>query len=132
MAHRRKPSCNTLYNLFGAPEDLAARHTLLKKERDLVLDWLRAGEALMRRLLLIEAVALIASAAPPPRPAARAKPRQRKLMTFTAEHPEAWRVSFRCIRTFARLRGKISATQSGAMTKTATEPLLAARETTSP
>ena len=62
---------NTLYNLFGAPEDLAARHTLMKKERDLVLDWLRAGEALMRRLLLIEAVGY-AGAAPPPRHARKA------------------------------------------------------------
>ena len=48
----------------------------------------------MRRLLLIEA-----SAYPKPntRPLLRpARVRTRKLMSFTAEAPEKWRVSFRC------------------------------------
>jgi len=44
-----------LFALFGAPEDVAARHTLTGKPYRLMLSWLRCGEAMMRRLLLIEA-----------------------------------------------------------------------------
>jgi hypothetical protein len=85
-----------LFNLFGNPEDVAERHTLTKKPYKLLLDWLRAGEALLRRLLLIEA-----SAHPKPntRPLLRAqRKRTRTLRYFTPEEPEKWRVSF---RTFA-------------------------------
>jgi hypothetical protein len=84
----------TLFALFGAPEEIAARHTLAARPRALLLAWLRAGEALMRRLLLIEAAAYA-------KPNTRAilwpkRTRTRRLMGFDAEHPEAWRVSFRC------------------------------------
>ncbi len=48
---------NALYNLFGAPEDVAARHTLALKAHKMLASSLRAGEALLRKLLLIEAAA---------------------------------------------------------------------------
>ena len=95
-----------------------------------MLDWLRAGEALMRRLLLIEAVAY-AGARRRHRHARKANPRQRKLMTFTAEHPEAWRVSFRCINSSPACGGSVSA--QSAMTKGAAPPAPSGRcATTSP
>lgn len=86
---------HTLHTLFGAPEDVARRHTLGRTTHALMLDWLRAAEALLRRLLLIEALAHIAAPRTPtsPRPPRR---RTRKLMGFTPDEPEAWRVSFRC------------------------------------
>lgn len=46
-----------LHALFGAPEHVAERHTLRFTAYTLLLSWLRAGEAMMRRLLLIEAAA---------------------------------------------------------------------------
>lgn len=84
----------TLYALFGAPEDVARRHTLTGKAHGFLAGWLRCAEALMRRLILIEAAAY-------PRPNTRpllrpARKRVRKLMGFEAERPEAWRVTFHC------------------------------------
>ncbi|MBX3511856.1 MAG: hypothetical protein KF700_11700 [Hyphomonadaceae bacterium] len=38
----------TLFNLFGAPEAIAARHTIMRDEWRLIGKWLRAGEALVR------------------------------------------------------------------------------------
>lgn len=83
-----------LYALFGEPAEVAARHTLRLEMYKSIASWLAAGEAMMRRLLLIEAAAF-------PKPNIRPllpKPRQRvrKLIGFAAEHPERWRVSFRC------------------------------------
>lgn len=83
-----------LHVLFGAPEDVAARDTLRLAAHKLLASWLRAGEAMMRRLLIIEAAAY---AKPNARPLLRAPhKRKRKLMSFTADAPEQWRVSFRC------------------------------------
>lgn len=84
-----------LHNLFGAPEDVARQHTLTRAAHTLMRQWLRAGEAMMRRLLLIEASAY-------PKPNTRplltpSRKRARKLHAFTPEHPEKWRVSFRCL-----------------------------------
>lgn len=83
-----------LHMLFGAPETVAAKHTLTGKAHAHMATWLRSAEAMLRRLLLIEA-----SAYPKPntRPLLHARrPRTKKLMTFSADAPEAWRVSFRC------------------------------------
>lgn len=83
-----------LHALFGDPSHVAAKHTLTLKAHQLMASWLRAGEAMMRRLLVIEAAAY---AKPNTRPLLRAsRPRARKLMHFTAEAPEQWRVNFRC------------------------------------
>ena len=68
-----------------------------------MLSWLQAGEVLMRRLLLLEAIAH----GPPPHTRERAS-RQRKgeptLYTFAPANPEAWRVSFRCLVETQRRR----------------------------
>jgi len=80
--------------LFGDPGQVAAQHTLTLKAHQLLASWLRAGEAMMRRLLLIEAAA---HAKPNTRPLLRApRKRTRRLMHFFPETPEKWRVSFRC------------------------------------
>src|ERR1041384_4035314 len=83
---------NTLFALFGGPERIAFQHTHTGKQRALLLPWLRAGEALMRTLLLIEA-----SAYPKPntRPLLRA-PRKhvKRIVGFDDNKPETWRVSF--------------------------------------
>lgn len=83
-----------LYTLFGGPEDVAEQHTLTLKPYQLMASWLRVGEAMMRRLLLIEAAAY-------PKPNTRpllhaARRRVRKLRGFFPDKPEDWRVSFRC------------------------------------
>ncbi len=83
-----------LFALFGGPEDVAARHTLTRAPYRLMLSWLRVGEAMMRRLLLIEASAF---AKPNTRPLLWAKrARKRRLVGFSADAPDKWRVSFRC------------------------------------
>jgi hypothetical protein len=87
---------NTLFNLFGAPEQIAADHTLTAKAHALLLSWLRVGEALIRRLLLIEAAALTPNTANATL-GRRKTGRVRTLRYFYAEQPEKWRVSFRCI-----------------------------------
>ncbi|MEJ0058160.1 MAG: hypothetical protein WDM79_00500 [Terricaulis sp.] len=46
------------FTLFGAPEDVAAERVLRAERHKQLAAWLRAGEAIMRRLLLIEAAAL--------------------------------------------------------------------------
>lgn len=83
----------TIFNLFGAPEAIAAQSVFTAKQRDLLLGWLRAGEAMVRHLLLIEASHLPRT--PPPRKRAP-RIRERKLMAFEDDQPETWRVSFRC------------------------------------
>lgn len=85
-----------LHALFGAPEDVAAKHTFKRHAHAQLASWLRCAEAMLRRLLLIEA-----SAYPKPntRPLLHTRrQRVRKLMGFSAEQPEAWRVSFRCLQ----------------------------------
>ncbi|QGZ93264.1 hypothetical protein [Terricaulis silvestris] len=84
----------TLFNLFGAPQEIAAEHTLLRDQWRLITKWLRAGETLMRQLLLLEAAAL-------PKPNTRPllwprRTRKRREIGFSADAPEDWRVSFRC------------------------------------
>jgi hypothetical protein len=78
--------------LFGNPEDVAFRHTLTRDAHALMAAWLRAAEMLMRRLVLIEAAAY-------PKPNIRPllcekRVRARKLMGFSPDEPEKWRVSF--------------------------------------
>lgn len=91
--HFRAFLCSVL-GIFGQPEDLAARHTLTMEEWRHTNTWLTAAEALLRRLLLIEAAAI---SAPPVRPRAKARrPRAHKLIAFHPDKPEAWRVHFRC------------------------------------
>jgi hypothetical protein len=96
---------HTLFALFGGPEKLAARHTLTDAAHKLASDWLRTAEAMMRRLLLIEASAYV-SPASCRKTAAGKMPavRKRKLISFEADKPEQWRASFRCILDHRRPR----------------------------
>ena len=83
----------TLHALFGDPTAVAERHTLTGKAHAHMASWLRCAEAMLRRLILIEASAI---AKPNRRPLLHArKPRTPKLMGFTPDAPEKWRVSFR-------------------------------------
>ncbi len=83
----------TLHMLFGDPTAVAARHTLTSKAHAHMASWLRCAEAMVRRLILIEAAAY---PKPNTRPLLNARrSRTPKLMHFTAEEPEKWRVSFR-------------------------------------
>jgi len=94
--HFRAFLCSVL-NIFGQPEDIAARHTLTRTEWLRTNTWISAAEALLRRLLLIEAAAIPAK---PAHAASRPKaPRVRKLVAFLPDKPEAWRVHFRCLLT---------------------------------
>lgn len=94
---------HTLFNLFGAPERLADKHTLVGAEHKLILNWLRSAEALMRRLLFIEASHYPKSNA---RPLLHAKrTRKRRAMEFWPDKPEAWRVSFRVFPSSPAMRG---------------------------
>jgi hypothetical protein len=93
-----------LHMLFGAPETVAAQHTLTAKAHAQMASWLRTAEAMMRRLLLIEAGAY-------PRPNTRpllraARKRTPKLKSFTPEAPTQWRVSFRCFQSHRAARAK--------------------------
>ncbi len=82
-----------LYNLFGTPAHLAEQHTITHRAYALMAPWLRAAEALMRRLLIVEARAY---PKPNTRPLLRpSRPRMRQLRYFTHDAPQAWRVSFR-------------------------------------
>lgn len=102
----------TIFALFGDPAHIAWQHTHRQSERALLLKWLRAGEALMRHLLLIEAAHY---AKPNTRPLLREpRTRVRRLVTFEADKPEAWRVSFRCFSSPAR-GGSVSAQRAMAM-----------------
>ena len=88
----------TFFGLFGDPEQIAMQRVFSKAAYELLLPWLRAGEWLVRELLLIEAALLGARAF---RPAlftsknARLKARAPRLGKFHCDDPEAWRVSFR-------------------------------------
>ncbi len=90
----------TLHALFGAPEAVAAQGALTIKAHAWLLSWLRCAEAMLRRLVLIEAAAV----AKPVSRACLTRRRQRapKLSRFNAENPEAWPVSFRCFPADAR------------------------------
>jgi len=87
---------NVLASIFGRSEEIAARHTILRDEWRLICEWLRAGEALMRMLLMIEAAAL-------PKPNTRMpllrekRTRVKRMMEFWPDKPDDWRVSFSAI-----------------------------------
>ncbi len=93
----------TIFALFGDPSAIAAQHTHSARERSLLLKWLRAGEAFMRHLLLIEASHVARANSRPPTRMRRL--RKRRLVTFEADKPEDWRVSFRCFLDRRRLAG---------------------------
>ena len=87
----------TLHMLFGEPKDVARNSVVSALAHRTLASWLRCAEALLQRLLLIEAAALPTPNVPPPsrRHAGKAV-RVRKLCEFWPDKPEDWRVSFRC------------------------------------
>jgi hypothetical protein len=100
----------TIFALFGEPSAIAAQHTHTKPARALLLKWLRAGEACLRHLLLIEAAAY---AKPNTRPLLRpSRKRTRRLMTFEADKPEEWRVSFRVLHLPRRRGGSVERSET--------------------
>ncbi|MBL8546289.1 MAG: hypothetical protein JNL81_07480 [Hyphomonadaceae bacterium] len=82
-----------LHSLFGTPGDLAGQLTLTLKAYQLTASWLRCGEAMMRRLLLIEAQSFAKSDT---RTRPRASVRRTHKPPCRPEAPATWRVSFRC------------------------------------
>ena len=82
-----------LHDLFGAPSDIARAHSLTHAAYKILLSWIQVGEAMMRRLIAIEAAAY---PKPNTRPLLRAsRKRARRMMEFWPETPDDWRVSFR-------------------------------------
>jgi len=76
---------HTLHALFGGPERIAFQHTLTEEPYRLLLSWVRCGEAMMRRLLLIEAASY-----PKPNTPPRLWPkrtRKRRLVGFDDDKP---------------------------------------------
>ncbi|HYD88650.1 MAG TPA: hypothetical protein VEA80_14340 [Vitreimonas sp.] len=92
-----------LHALFGDPAQIAQRICFRRKEYETIARWVRAGEMLLRRLLLIEAAAL--QLAPTPVRARVKRARVRKLHAFHLEAPETWRVSFHVIDRGRRAAG---------------------------
>jgi hypothetical protein len=91
-----------LHDLFGAPSDIARAHSLTHAAYKLLLSWIQVGEAMMRRLIAIEAAAY---PKPNTRPLLRApRKRVRRMMEFWPETPDDWRVSFRCFTTTRRAK----------------------------
>jgi hypothetical protein len=86
----------TLHHLFGDASDIAALHTVTARTRALMLPWLRAAEALLRRLLLVEASHYAREELAPARPRARLA-RTRRVVAFDPAKPDEWRVTFRCV-----------------------------------
>jgi hypothetical protein len=84
----------TLFSCCGEPQDIAQQGFINRRLYDHVLAWIRAGEILLRRMLLIEAMAQSGSPAPPPAQHTR-EPRQRTLVEVFPDKPDDWRVSFR-------------------------------------
>jgi hypothetical protein len=97
-----------LHVLFGAPEDVAGEGWLARAAHRRLASWLRCGEAMLRRLIMIEAAAQAPANAPARQ---RARRRTRKAMAFTADQPQAWRVS---LRVFSAPGGARAARASGA------------------
>lgn len=80
-----------LFMLFGDPADVAGQQWCAAKSHALMARWIAAGEALMRRLLLIEAQYLALAPAKP----GKSGKHVRKPVAFYADAPENWRVNFR-------------------------------------
>lgn len=94
----------------ASPEDIAAKHTLTRKDHELLSSWLRAAEAMMRRLLMIEAAHVA-----PETERKQCRRSVRKTRTVKEATPQiagdasTWRVSFRCApygKSSSRRRGR--------------------------
>jgi hypothetical protein len=94
-----------LHALFGAPSDIAFQHTYRRADHTRLSQWLRSAEAMLRRLLLIEAGAY---EKPNTRPLlAASRQRVRRRVYFYPDKPEDWRVSFRVLEGARRRRVRL-------------------------
>ena len=81
---------------FGLPASIARRIWLTRTHNQHLLDWLRPLEALLRRLIFLDAIALT----PEPPPAPEHKTRAKRVMpaafgaAFDPDNSETWRVNF--------------------------------------
>ena len=96
-----------LFDLFGEPQRIASLRVFETAQRALALTWIRAGEWLVRELLLIEAALL----GPLPEPARRAKQTKTRektppLRRYHSFNPDDWRVSFQAIPTSRTTKSK--------------------------
>jgi len=73
-----KDYLNNLASIFGLPEDIANQGALNRYLRDTLRDWLCAAEALVRRLLLIEAAHCAVKAEASPKKPFRPKFKQER------------------------------------------------------
>ncbi len=89
-----------VFDLFGEPQSIASQRVFVTAQRALALSWIRAGEWLMRELLLIEA-ALLGSLPQAKTRAKQAKTREKTppLRRYHSFDPDDWRVSFAVIPT---------------------------------
>ncbi len=89
-----------IHDLFGAPEHIASTGALSRALYKQMLHWIGAAEALLRRLLLVEARIILAkggaSIAKTHRPRRR---RKKRLVVWRPDEPEKWRVTFRAFDT---------------------------------
>jgi hypothetical protein len=84
-----------MVTLFGEPKDVAHQHTYVLKHHQRLSQWLSCAEAMLRRLLLIEAAAY---EKPNTRPLLHApRPYVRRTAEFWPDKPEDWRVRFRVL-----------------------------------
>lgn len=84
-----------LFTLFGNPEDIAKAPYRNARAYKQLATWIAAGEAMLRRLLMVEAAA--APVAPPLKKRAPRPYQKRAKIECTPDRPEAWPVSFRAI-----------------------------------
>jgi hypothetical protein len=83
----------TIWALFGAPETIAAMRNLTRADHKLLASWLRKAEALLRKLIAIEAADIRIEEK---KYKVRLAPkRQAKLRQFNQDEPHLWRVCFR-------------------------------------
>jgi hypothetical protein len=94
----------TLFHACGEPQAIASQGYISAKLYDLFLTWIRAGETLLRRVLLIEAYALAPVPPASSRQLSPRTPRKRQLVAFYPDKPDDWRVSFHCAVPMERRR----------------------------
>lgn len=87
--------------LLDPPAAIAGRKTIGRLTRQLMCDWIRNLEILVRRLLVITALALVL---PPSHPAG-GKRRVRELQPFVSDDPASWKVCLRLFQTPSGSRG---------------------------
>jgi hypothetical protein len=87
--------------LLDPPAAIAGRRTIGSRTRQLMCDWIRNLEILVRRLLVIAALALVL----PPSHRAGGKRSVREPRPFVLDNPASWKVCLRLFQTPSGNRG---------------------------